>query len=79
MLRELGLFISENMDNKNGWKEKNMDLTWKSLQKEIGLENPTPLMKQVFLGCTQREATVDPQAVQSKTELFRKSATIKGG
>ena len=77
VLRELGLFISENMDNKNGWKEENMDLTWKSLQKEIGFENPTQLMNQVFLGCTQREATVDPQAVQSKTEWFKKLTTIR--
>ena len=62
------------MDNKNGWKQENMDLTWKSLQREFGLENPTPLMDQVFL---EREATVDPQAVQSKTELFKKSTTIR--
>ena len=77
MLRELGLSISENMDNKNFWKEENMDLTWKSLQKDIGLENPTPLMNQVFLGCTQKEATVDDQAVQSKTEWFKKLTTIR--
>ena len=48
--------------------------TWapcgKILQIEIDFEDPKPLIDQVYSGCTQREADVDPQAVQSKTELF---------
>ena len=44
------------------------------MQKEI---DPTPLMNQVFVGCTQRDAKVDLQAVQSKTELFNTSTTTR--
>ena len=44
---------------------------WTNLQKDIDHEDPTPLIDQVFQGCTQVDAEVDPQAVQSKTELFK--------
>ena len=47
------------------------------MQKEINLEDPTPFLDHVHLGCTQRVAKVDPQAVQSKTELFKKLTTTK--
>ena len=55
--------------------------TWapygKILQIEIDFEDPKPLIGQVYSGCTQREADVDPQAVQSNTELF--TQLIRGG
>ena len=47
-----------------------MGPTWETLQKEIDLADPTPFIDQVYLGCTQREAKVDPHVVQSKNELF---------
>ena len=35
------------------------------------------MVDQVCLGCTQKEAKVDPQAVQSETELFKKITTTR--
>ena len=32
---------------------------------------------QVYVGCTQRDAKVDPQAFQSKSELFTKLTTTR--
>ena len=49
----------------------------KYLQEEIDLEDPTLLSDQLSWGCTQREAKVFPQAVQSKTELFTKLTTTR--
>ena len=40
--------------------KQNMNSVWKIMQKEIDLEDQTPLLDQVFLVCTQREAKVDP-------------------
>ena len=42
------------------------------LHNEIDFEAPTPFLDQVYLGCTQREATCDLPAVRSKTELSKK-------
>ena len=36
-------------------------------KKDYGIEEPTPLMDQVYLDCTHREAKVDYQAAQEKT------------
>ena len=47
----------------------------KTLQKDIDLEDPTPLTDEVDLGCTQREAEVNPQAAQPNTEWFKKLTT----
>ena len=52
--------------------KQNVCSMWTTLQKEMDLEDPIPLSDQVYLGCTQREAKVDLQAVQFKTELFKK-------
>ena len=60
-------------------KKQNMDRMCKILQIEIDLEDPTPFIDQVFLSCTQREASVDPRAVHSKNELFNKFNNDKGG
>ena len=73
VLKELGLFLSVNVDNiKLVGKSKILKPMWKNLQKDIDPEDPTPLINQVYLGCTQREAKADRQAVRSKTELFKK-------
>ena len=60
-------------------KKHNMRLVWSILKKEINLLDPTPLIENhVYLGCTQREAKVDLQAVQSKTEFVQKSRRRQG-
>ena len=56
---------------------QNVGPIWKIRQKEVDLEDPTPLIDQVYWGYTQRSAKVDPQAVQSKTELFKKLTTTR--
>ena len=48
---------------------------WNNQQHEIDLEDPMPLIDQVYLGCSQREAMVDPQAVHSETDLFKQLTT----
>ena len=50
-------------------KSQNLrDMQTKCLEPEIDLEGPTSRVNQVYLGCTQREAQADMQAVQSKAE-----------
>ena len=53
-------------------KKQNMESMCKILQKDTDLEDPTRLPDQVYSGCAEREAKVDPQAVHSTTELFKK-------
>ena len=60
-------------------KKQKMDSMWKIQQKEIDFEDLAPLTDQVYSGCTPREAEVGFQAVQSKTELFKKLTTSRGG
>ena len=55
--------------HQDGWN------LWKFLRKEIDPEDPTPLLNQLHLGCTQREAEVDHHAVQAKAHLFRRFTT----
>ena len=60
-------------------KKQNVGPMRKHLQHEVDLEvdleDLTPLMDQVCLGCTQRDAQGHHQAAQSKTELFKKTNT----
>ena len=53
----------------------NVGPIWEILQKCNRLQRSKPLIDEVYLGCTQREATVDLQAVQSKADLFKQSKT----
>ena len=41
-------------------KKQNMKSIWIIMQKEVDLEDQTPLIDQVYWGCPQREAKVDP-------------------
>ena len=59
-----------------GIKEK-LQPMWKPPQEEIDIENPTPLMNPVHLGCTQREAEVDHQTFQSKPKFFKRIAATR--
>ena len=47
-----------------------MGPVWKILQKDIYLEEPIRSLSQVYLGCTQREADVDHEAVQEKADAL---------
>ena len=58
-------------------KNENIRPMWQSLKREIAVAEPTPIVNQVSLGCTQREARVDMGVVQSKSE-FRKRLTTSG-
>ena len=53
-------------------KNEMWDLCGKIQRKEVDLEDPTPLLNEIFFGCTQREAEVDHHAVQAKADLFRR-------
>ena len=78
MHKKLVLFLSAFVDDaKMDGRKQNMDSMWKTRHKEVNLEDPTPLIDPLYLGCTERDAKVDPQAVQSKTELFKKLTTTK--
>ena len=77
-MHKLGFFSPVYVDDiKMVGKEQHNGPMWTILQKEIDLEYPTPVIDQVYLGCTQREAMVDPQAVHSETDLFKKLTTTK--
>ena len=53
--KKLGLFLSDDFHDFKmvGQKKKDMGPMWRNLQKEIDLEDPTPLIDQVYVGCTQ--------------------------
>ena len=44
---------------------------WATLRKNIDLDDTTPLVDLVYLGCTQRAATIDEASIKAKTELFQ--------
>ena len=76
--KKLGFFSSVHVDDvKMVGKEQHNGPMWTILQKEIDLEYPTPVVDQVYLGCTQREAMVVPQAVHSETDVFKKLTTTR--
>ena len=56
-------------------KKQSLRPVWKRLEREIELEDSTSVATRVYLGCTQRDAKVNPQAVQSKKELFKRLTT----
>ena len=49
----------------------------KIIQKDTDLEDPILLLSQVYVGYTPREAKVDHEAVQTKTELFERLPTTQ--
>ena len=67
MHNKLGLFLLVYVGNmKMVGGKQNLKPMWKILQGDFGLGEPTPLIDEVFLECTQREAKVDYQAVKDK-------------
>ena len=68
------LTISVDDINMVGRKES-LAPTDAKLRKKIDLEDASPLVDQVFLGCSQRAATVDEESIKTKTELFQINTT----
>ena len=53
-------------------KKQILGRMWNILRKGMGLGDPVPLLNQVYLDCTQREAEVEHEAVQAEADLFRR-------
>ena len=56
-------------------RKESMGPMWRTLRMRLGLEELTPLLDDVYLGCTQRAAAVADSMVSAKTELFQRIAT----
>ena len=49
------------------------------LQEDVDLKDPTPIMNQVYLGCTQTSAQADTKKVKSEAELYTRLTTTRDG
>ena len=56
-------------------KKTNLKLMWDNLMKQVDLEEPTPLLDQVFLGCTQRECK--PTLTQATSRLAESCEIVR--
>ena len=50
---------------------------WTILRRDIDLEDPTPLLNQVYLGCTQSEAAVESCSSSGQSGLSRRITTTE--
>ena len=72
------LFLSVYVDDfKMVGKTESLGPMWKRLEKKIDLEGPTPIMNQVYLGCSQRPAEVDEELIASKAEFLKRITTSR--
>ena len=65
-----------------GGKKNNLKPMWHKLMKQVDLEEPTPLLDQVYLGCTQRECKPNQKIVQENKTLIESlisASTVKPG
>ena len=54
------LFLSEDVDDITmGGTKEYVGPIWKSLQRESGLNDPTPLLNQLYLGCIRTVTEID--------------------
>ena len=60
------------------WEEREMWDQVKILRKDIDLEDATLLMSQEHLGCTQREAEVDHEAVFKQQHIYFDKSLLSG-
>ena len=74
--REKGLFMSVYVDDFKmvGRKEKLADM-WTALREDLDLEPETELSHNVYFGCNQREAPIQPALINEKNELFHRLTT----
>ena len=56
------------------WEKRKLSPMWVKLKKRI-VEEPTPLIDQVYLGCTQRGSVTNKSVVKLMSGLFAKIAT----
>ena len=69
--REKGLFLSVYVDDiKLPGKKQNLDSTWKVLNKEVDLGEPTSFLDHVNLGCTQRQCEISKDTVNKYRTMF---------
>ena len=69
--REKGLFLSMYVDDKKlAGKKQNIDQTWKVLNKEVDLGEPTSFLDHVYLGCTQRQCEISNDIVDNYRTIF---------
>ena len=51
-------------------KTGNLGPTWTILVKDVDLEEPTSILDNVYLGCTQRECTISNDTVTKYRDMF---------
>ena len=62
-------------ERKIGREREHLALMWTILRRGFDLEVPTPLLNQMNLVVTQRDAEVDHHAVKAQADLFRRITT----
>ena len=75
MYREIQWFLFY-VDELKLRKIDNFDPMWKCIDKEIHLEDSTPLLHHVYLGCIQRVAAVDKCRYPNQERLVRTNSSI---
>ena len=69
--RKQGFFRSENVDDtKMAGKKQNTAPVWKKLMKNVDLNEPSPFLDPVYLGCTQRERKTNEIIIEQYTKMF---------
>ena len=69
--REKGLFLSVCVDDTQlAGKKQNIDPMWNVLDKEVDLEEPTPFLDHVYLGCTQQQREIRKDIVDNYKTIF---------
>ena len=75
--RAKGLFLSVYVDGiKRAGKKHNINPTWKILVKDVDLEEPTPCLDRVYLGCTQRECQISRDIVDKFRSVFESRVSV---
>ena len=57
-------------DIKLAGKKQNLDPTWKVLNKDVDLGEPTSFLDHVYLGCTQRQCEISKDIVDNYRTMF---------
>ena len=69
--RRQGLFLSVYVDDiKMSGKKQNLAPMWKKLMKNVDIDEPTPFLDHVCLGCTQRECKPNGAIIEQYTKNF---------
>ena len=57
-------------DIKLAGKKQKLDPTWKVVNKEVDLGEPTSFLDHVYLGCTQRQCEISKDIVDNYRTMF---------